>query len=283
MAEFHAPGWTADWLNAWLAAIGVCVLLDDVTLRWTDDPRPHAIFSHPDIDDLAVAIDATLPTVDELNSFAISRSIEGFEPFPRTVTSAAFGARAPKARDEGDFSLGTTVTDLSETDGDGLAHSPFDPPVPKGRTIHDRVRDTTSALTAESTSRSMRGATIRVKNNGLGFDYSRILQPADPHGDKWIDPAIETLAFFGLMLMPVRGDGRRATARGWTASKSRRGALTWPAWKRALGTAAIDGLLDRFWGDTDTLADVECVFGVVPYQRLGTMDTTVGFGSERVQ
>ena len=290
MAEFHTPGWTADWINAWLAAIGVCVLLDDMTLRWTDDPRPHAVFSHPEIEDLVAAIDAAIPTVDELNTYAIARELPGLALFTGKVSQPTYADRASIARAAGDFSLGVAVTDVANPKDDGhLQHSAFDPASPGSLTLHTSFLTARDACDQGALASSMRGASKRILSNGLGFDYQRIHQAADPNcptgkPTKWIDPSIETLALFGLMLLPVRGDGNRAVTRGWTGAKSRRGALLWPAWRPAFDLSAIDGFLDRFWGSS-ARADVhiEGAFQVVPYKKIAVKDLTVGFGSERVQ
>jgi len=47
MGDLLAPGLTADWLNAWLAAIGVTVLVPGIRLGWSADPLPVAHFDIP--------------------------------------------------------------------------------------------------------------------------------------------------------------------------------------------------------------------------------------------
>ena len=73
---------------------------------------------------------------------------------------------------------------------------------------------------------SLTGRAGRVKDNGLGFDQTRLGSQAD-ETSIWIDPVVEVLAFFGLALLPVRGRGAdrqldrfadtRERQRGWPA------------------------------------------------------------------
>jgi hypothetical protein len=44
MFSFRAKAWRADWLNGWMAAVGVTVLCDGVKLSWSDDAVPVPIF-----------------------------------------------------------------------------------------------------------------------------------------------------------------------------------------------------------------------------------------------
>ena len=53
---------------------------------------------------------------------------------------------------------------------------------------------------------SFAGRAVRVKDNGLGFDQTRLGSLADDTSI-WIDPVVEELAFFGLAILPVRGKG----------------------------------------------------------------------------
>src|ERR1700682_3493744 len=117
--ECAAPGLTADWLNAWLAGIGVTVLVPQARLSWSADPRPIACFHAPEAQDLVAEVAQVLPDVDALGGLAIARVLPGHVEFPRTVSEAAYADRARVAREQNDFSLGATVTDLQD-------------PVPKG-------------------------------------------------------------------------------------------------------------------------------------------------------
>lgn len=283
MADFHAPGLTADWLNAWLAAIGVTVVVPETRLRWSDDPRPHAAFSSGDtlIDDLVVR----LPAVDDLAQLVIAKHHPGSDTeLGQKIDATTYRDRAALARRQADATLAIVSTDLADAQDGRLPGSPFNPPVPKGLTLHDRVVDCRRALGDDPTgalAASLAGRGVRRKINGLGFDYRRILVASDPIGDKWADPVIELLAFCALTLLPSRGDGHHARFRGWTQPPSRRGAFSWPAWTPALTGVGIDALLDRFWR-ADDLPEVRRAYRSVPYRSLGSSDMTRGYASEAV-
>ena len=59
----EAPGLPADWLNGWLAAIGVTVLIPGARLCWTDDGVPSAVFETDEPVDLAKVVADALPTL----------------------------------------------------------------------------------------------------------------------------------------------------------------------------------------------------------------------------
>lgn len=279
MEAFSAPGLPAAWLNAWLAGLGVTVLVPDARLSWSDEATPTAAFHH---DGLLEALVAAFPTAEELEHLAITRWADGVAEFPRRVPVAAYRDRARRSL-PGDVSLAATVTDLAPGSDDPIAHSPFDPTVPKGLTIHQRLMACHSRIDdpARSLAATLAGRGRRHPLNGLGFDYTRLVGPTVPGRDNFVDPVVEVLAFVGLTFVPVRGDGRRVRTRGWATSQSRRGAFTWPAWPQPLDAAAIDGLLDRFWGGAAVRA--VAVFGSVAYQPRGSADATRGYASERIR
>lgn len=290
METYEAHAITADWLNAWLAAIGITFLVPGCRLMWSDDPKPHAVF-HSD-DSLPASLARHLPDSSDLRALAIALTHdECSDKFPRKVSSETYRKRARVARQMGDFSLTSTVTDLALLDDVGnLRHSSFDPPVPKGITIWERVNachaalpkpEELPALETELVASLTRGGT-RVKTNGLAFDYRRLTPPTDPIGESWVDPAIELLAFCGLALFPVRGDGRRERTRGWQRAATRRGAFTWPAWKPSLDLAGIDAFLDRFWTRANRDPQVQASYASVAYQPLSSSDPTRGYASERL-
>ena len=106
---------------------------------------------------------------------------------------------------------------------------------------------------------SLAGEADRVRDNGLGFDQTRLGSLQDMT-EPWVDPVVEVLAFFGLALLPVRGpgtDGRLgrssddpARQRGWrqsaTAGEPQRCQFHWPAWSQPLDRDGIDALLDAW-------------------------------------
>lgn len=279
-SEYVAPGLTGSWLNGWLAAIGITVLVPEIRLRWSDDDEPCAVFDSADLIDRLVA---ALPTIEDLHLLAIANvNPLSSHAFPRNPTLEAYCDRCRVARERSDFSLSSTITDFTGPDSDRLEHSPFDPSAPKGITIHERLVSCLEAIDDPTTmvAASLAGRARRQQLNGLGFDYRRILAPTVPRANVYVDPIVELLAFYGMALIPVRGDMRRTRARGWTKSSMKRGAFTWPVWMPWIGTAGIDALLDLYWSGGTT--GMHVAYSVVPYQQRSTMDSTRGFASERL-
>jgi hypothetical protein len=280
----HTPGLQGDWLNGWLAAIGITVLLDDTRLSWSDDPIPHAILTSDQPEPLAARIAAALPTTTDLEALAIARNLPGVPAFPRKIDRQTYAGRVKIARAAGDFSLAATVTDLAN-DSDGyLHHAPLDPGAPKGRTLWDRLIRCRNALPDDPTAwidATLASHGRRIEGNGLGFDYRRLLDPATPNGGVWSDPVIECMALMGLAFLPIRGDGHRAAARGWSYRPTRPGAFTWPLWRPPLPPVGIDGFLDCWWNGLPT-PQVITTFESVPYHTLTERDPTVGYASQQV-
>lgn len=288
--SYRAPGLTGDWLNAWLAAIGVTVLLATARVAFAGDENPVACIEMEGDHDLAEALAAALPREADLEELAIARS-----RLSRKVLIDAYREAASTARTTRDWSLSSSVTDLGERDvKKELPHSPFDPPAPQGLTLWERLAGCRKALpVAEDTLRrtiadSLAGCGERIRANGLGFDYRRLPAAALDERQVWVDPVIECLAFYGLALFPVRGDGVRAVARGWRWDKaSRRTRFCWPVWHEPLDRFAIDALLGAVYASRlDKNAahrlGVDAVFEAVPYRPTHSNDVTRGFGSRRL-
>ncbi|MHB1500762.1 MAG: type I-G CRISPR-associated protein, Cas3-extension family [Candidatus Dormibacteria bacterium] len=285
------PGLSANWLNAWLAAIGVTVLVPNVRLAWSPDPIPSALFCVPDdLLPLAHAVAEALPTDANLRASSIARAgTDEYPEFPRRVDLPAFAARARLERRRHDGFLSASVTDLKDPlPPDGLPHSPLDPPMPRGVTLWERALSCRRDLNdpVEDISRTLQGQGRRVSNNGLGFDIRR-LSAGTSSGDTRVDPALELLAFHALPLFPIRGDGRRDATRAWSGSPTRVGALTWCAWSQPLDRWGIDALLDllpQAMRDPRLAARLGLFswFHSVPYQPSGTSDTTRAYASNRI-
>jgi hypothetical protein len=283
MTAHPAPGLSANWLNAWLATLGIAVLVPDAKAAWTADPLPRAVIHHDCApSELAATVARHLPTLEEIARYSIARNLPELTEYPRNPTIESFQQRAHHARRHGDFTLAATTTDLAAGPKDPLAHSPFNPPAPKGLTIHERLTSCRDQIGDDPTglvARTLEGTARRIKTNGLGFDYTRIQIATDPAGDKWVDPVIEFLAFYGLGLLPTRGNGHKVTHRGWTNAPSKPGAFTWPVWTPPLSAAAIDGLLDRHWSAADPAT--RTAYESVPYKPVGDNDQTRGYGSRQ--
>jgi hypothetical protein len=285
MMEHEAPGLQADWLNGWLAAIGVTVLVPGARLRWTSDGVPHAVFDQPA--DLATVVAGALPTTGTLARSAIARTLPGTEhEFGRNVTLAAFQERAIAERRSGDGVLAASVSDLNASaKPSDLDHGAFDPPAPHGETLWSRATACARALAktdlAERVRDTFRGSGQRDALNGLGFDARRFPRGMHPKGKVSVcaDPVVELLTFAALPLFPVRGDGRRVRQRLWTDNASRRGAFQWPAWRPALDRWGIDALLDLPSSGPRGL--ILATFRVVPYRPDGNESNRAYF-AERV-
>jgi hypothetical protein len=267
--------------------VGITVLVPAARLAWTAGPEPVAVFCEDA--DLADSVATALPGAEAVSRLAIARQHpEGGSEFPRAVSREVFHERAVCARASHDLTLEASVTDLAEADSGKLAHAPLDPPMPRGITLHERLATVRAALGADATDRirrSLVGGGIREQGNGLGFDHRRFPAGVQPDANVAVDPVVETLAFYGLLLLPVRGDGHQGHQRGWTASPSARGAFTWPVWSAPLDRWAIDALLDLAWSGLDRPAlrawGVTGLYGSVPQQAKSKSDVGRGYASER--
>lgn len=285
--RYEAPGLPADWLNGWLAAIGVTMLVLGVRVRWADAGIPFAVFETDQSVDLAELVAEALPTPESLAHSVIARRLPGTEhDFNRNVTLEAFRERAVVERRAGGGILAASVSDLSaEPKSDDLAHGAFDLPAPRGETLWSRAVACAKALGAtdivERVRGTLSGSGQREKLNGLGFDARRLpggMHPASEVG-VFADPVVELLVFSALSLFPVRGDGRRIRQRLWTDSNTRRGAFQWIAWRPALDRWGIDALLDQPPQSSRRLTLAK--YQVVPYQLSDPNDRRAYF-AERV-
>lgn len=291
MNDHHAPGWQADWLNAWLAAVGVTRLLSNARLSWSDEAVPHAIFHFEHSDFEAALLDA-LPTLEQLEQLTIARLHPLAElEFPRKVTRLEFADRAALARTQHDGSLDSSVTDLVEITATEYSHGPFDPPMQKGITVYERLLDMHRVLLTDPIQMiagSLIGNPIRVQKNGLGFDFRRFATGIQAKADVWVDPVIEFLCFYGLQLFPVRGSLANKTTRQrrWVSAPSHTNAFTWPVWKQPLDVWAIDALLDQVWPDSNadlrSILRVHGMYGTLARVPKSQSDANRGYASERL-
>ena len=299
MTQMTCPGLPASWINGWLAAVGATVLDDRIRLRWTMEGEPLAVLSAAEVDPVDAlaeswpdkAMLADLPIAERWNSAGVLR---------RKIPVDAFIARARAARSHRYcWTLSSTATDLCVDEDGDVAHAPFDPAGPgtvkwlhhRLMKLHQRVEPSEARIRE-----SLAGWAVRVNDNGLGFDQTRLGSQSDKTS-MWIDPVVEELAFFGLAILPVRGDGgdrqldRRADVtgrqRGWRTTAGSRSPrrFHWPAWRRPLDSAAIDALLDAWRPDrksTWSRVEVHAGWRSVQFERRSSADTTRGFGAERL-
>lgn len=301
MIEFECPGLPADWVNGWLAAVGVTVLDARVSLRWSAQDTPVAVLSAADIDPLAAIVESW-PDASLLSDLPIARDWRQGKEMKRHVTLDVFRERAAMARRHPySWALSSTLTDLAlatnvayaamEMEKQQVEHAPFDPAVPRGWTLHDRlVRLHESLELSTLRSRvqgSLTGEADRERGNGLGFDHYRIGSLADDT-DPWVDPIVEVLAFFGLAILPMRGAAGSPRQRGWRRdSTAKRGTrhFTWPAWTQPLDSLGVDALLDVWRPDykqTWPLLGVNGGWRTIELMARGQSDPTKAYGTERL-
>ena len=314
MGEIECPGLPADWLNSWLASIGLLVLEPRLRLRWTPDATPIAVLSADgETDPLSLAAHSW-PQMERLAVMPIAEHLEGLPDMKRTVPLEVFRRRAEFAREQPDsWTLSSTVTDLCvDVAADHtVRHAPLDPKGPGPiKWLHHRLTRSYTMVEHPSGAvvATLEGRGRRVVDNGLGFDASRISGLADSAA-KLVDPVIEVLAFFGLRILPMRGDGveigksgtrkRFATRqRCWhlnTTQPSWTPHMKWPAWKQSLDYPGVDSLLDlwsrlmeqntrgRAVSRTElSRLGIHAAWQTRSYQERGKGDTTVGFASARV-
>ena len=299
MAEKVCPGLPADWLNSWLAAVGITVLDSRIKLGWTDGPSPAAVLSVEGNMDPIDALVVAWPDKDRLDDMPLKANWRNFErSMERKIPVEIFQNRISnsEARSHPDsWTLSSTVTDLFVDRDGNLGHGPLDPPGPGTiKWLHHRLVKTHGyiKISNERVSATLGGYGERVADNGLGFDLTRITSQAD-ESRKMVDPIIEVLAFFGLFLFPVRGDGvdlripgspsfASSRQRGW---ERRPRVFRWPAWRQLLTLNGIDALLDVWSPDEPSKwkeLGVHAGWRTVEYMSRSSSDPTTGFGTQRL-
>ena len=248
MTQVTCPGLPADWINGWLAAVGATVLDARIRLHWTTDSGPLAVLSAAEVDPVAALVESW-PDMALLSDLPIAQCWEEAGEVRRKVPVEAFVTRARAARGHRySWTLSSTMTDLCVDENGEVAHAPFDPAGPgPTKWLHHRLMKVHGQVepSAERIRDSFAGKAVRVKDNGLGFDQTRLGSLSDGTSI-WTDPIVEELAFFGLAILPVRGRGadRRLDRyadvaerqRGWRKIPGSRDPrrFNWPAWRQPL-------------------------------------------------
>ena len=209
MWEVTCRGMPASWINSWLAAVGATVLDARIRLHWTEGGS-LAVFSSEEVDPVD-ALAESWPSERFVSELPISSQWKGFGVMERRITVADFQNRARAVRNHPQsWTISSTLTDLSVDKNGKVVHAPFDPPGPgRVKWLHHRLQRIHQKVREPSPSRvqsSLTGEAHRIQINGLGFDLSRLGSGGDKC-DKWTDPIIEVMAFFGLALFPMRGFG----------------------------------------------------------------------------
>lgn len=295
MISRTCSGLPGNWINGWLAAVGATVLDSRIRLHWTDGGTPVAVLSAGETDPLA-ALAESWPDRALLEDLPIAEQWVGTAALPRTVSVGAFVQRARAARGHRySWTLSSTLTDLHLDKGGNVSHARFDPAGPGTiKWLHHRLLKVHKHVdpSVERLEEALRRG-IRVNDNGLGFDITRLGSLADS-SDKWVNPVVEVLAFFGLAILPVRGRGtdarlgssfrNRAAQRGWLQDgRDRR--FVWPAWRQRLDQPGIDALMDAWVPErkpTWPLVGVQAGWRILPYVNRGSGDRTQAFGSQRL-
>ena len=299
MTKIECPGWRASWVNAWLAAVGATVLDDRIWLRWTTDSEARAVLSSEAVDPVDALVESW-PDSEFLSDLPIAEDWRGAARVQRKVPVEAFTARARAARShKHSWTLSSTMTDLCVDERGEVAHAPFDPAGPGTiKWLHHRLLKVHGHVDCPGTRirESLAGRADRVKDNGLGFDQTRLgsLQDAT---DPWVDPIVEVLAFFGLAILPVRGRStHRRLVRSADVAVRQRGwrqpvgggephSFHWPAWSQPLDCDGIDALMDVWTPenkDTWSRVGVHAAWRSVQFQRRGSSDTTRAIGAKRL-
>lgn len=290
MTFVEAPGLPADWLNGWLAAIGVTVLVPVSRLSWSEDATPTARFYVPEDHDLVRSIATRMATTESLASSTIARHLEGaVHQLGRKVSLAAYAERSAIERRLRHHHLAASASDLvtgRNFKAHDLPHGAFDPPAPRGETLWSRAVACADSLgrdpdLAERVRSSLAGSGRREQLNGLGFDGRRLssgLHGGGAASKVYADPVVELLCLEALALFPTRGNGRIVRQRGWLGPSSKRRSFQWIAWRPSLDRWAIDALLDSRWLEWPHGMVVRR-YEVVPYQPGGASDTTRAYFS----
>ena len=299
MTQVACPGLPAPWINGWLAAVGATVLDSRLRLHWTSDGGLVAVLSAAEVDPVEALVESW-PDRALLSDLPIAEAWKGAGQIRRKVPVDAFVARARAARSHRySWTLSSTMTDLCVDENGEVAHAPFDPAGPGTiKWLHHRLMKIHRQVepTAARIRDSLAGHAVRVKDNGLGFDHTRIGSLSDMTSI-WIDPVVEELAFFGLAILPVRGRGadrrldRRADLRemqrAWRKLRGTRNlrCFNWPAWRQPLDSTGIDALMDA-WSpdskDTWPRLGVHAGWRSVRFEPRGSADATRAFGAERL-
>lgn len=287
MNQRECPGLLAEMPHQWLAAIGATVIAEDLRVSWTDDPSPCAVLHIPHKSP-AEALHAVWPSREE---FACIPVVEWNLKNKQDIPLADYRrmTRASLAQDHA-WSLAAAATDLarSRKTADNAERGPFNPGF-QGPSSPHRSLAKMLACTSDDIAEALDGLLQSAKGDGLGLDPGRFTDPQGTEkGVSTIHP-IEVMAFYGLALFPLRGDGvldaGRARQRGWTSGRRREDVFRWPAWRQPLDRWGIDALLDAWKPDRRPIDDP---FGIIAAWRSVRIDRPGknpghGYASQRLQ
>lgn len=299
--EVICQGLPASWVNGWLAAVGATFLDSRLRLHWTEGGN-LAVLSAADCDPVDALVEHW-PDEALLNDLPIAKDWKDAGVLPLNVPVDSFKKRVKETRKRGHpyaWTLSSTLTDLSLKEDGVVARAPFYPPMSGGVVLQKRLLNINGFIEQPIKKHirdSLAGVAQRKKVNGLGFDQTRLGSLAD-ETDRWVDPIVEMMAFFGLALLPMRGDGAAGQVmskasrdggrqRGWRKPVGSRGCgcFHWPAWGQPLNFDGIDALLD-LWNpkrrDRWSSLGVHDAWRSAEYDCENKNDPTRAYGAERL-
>lgn len=280
MNEQECPGLLAEMPHQWLAAVGATVISEDIHVSWTDDSSPCAVLHSPHRAP-AEALYAAWPSRED---FARIPIVEWNLTNKQDIPLADYRrmTRASLAEDHA-WSLAAASTDLARSGrtAENAERGPFNPgfqgPSSPQRSLLKMVPCTSDDLAA-----ALAGFLPSAEGDGLGLDPGRFPDPQGAEkGVKTVHP-IEVMAFYGLALFPLRGDGlvdtRYARQRGWKTGHPRRSSFRWPAWRQPLDRWAIDALLDAWNPDRRPIDETLGIIGAWGSVRIDRPGKNPGHG-----
>lgn len=245
----------AEMPHQWLAAVGATVIARELRVSWTGDSSPCAVLHGRKTNPVDVLY-AAWPRNDDFTAMPIVEwNLNNRQDIPladfRRMTRTSLGQ-------EHAWSLAAAATDLAPSRAivGTAARGPFNPGF-QGRSSPHRSLLKMLSCTREDIADALDGLLPAAKGDGLGLDPGRFPDPQGAEsGVKTVHP-IEVMAYYGLALFPLRGDGILGSGhprqRGWT-TRRREDLFRWPAWRQPLDRWAIDTLLDA-WNPDDRAAD----------------------------
>lgn len=275
MNRRECPGWTADWLTGWLAAVGTTVMVPGMKLSWEGVGNATRAVLHHSNDDPIRALAAQWPDGDQFDAL----------PWPRSSKAEngcdyGTGKLAPQdfARYAEIASRGETLSQWAATaiytdtklDRNGRCLSSEWGRINRGRDPHESVRCCLLAVRANPEQRIVRSASgvperidseeyrksgwvregkaARLAARGLNNDVRRLNPGRSDCGQAGVDPTAETLSFYAFGILgpvTVRGGKARVAAEHQHDGESR---LYIPAWSEPLDRHSIMALLGS-WHD----------------------------------
>lgn len=286
MKTLQCPGLLAELPHHWLAAVGATVIVGDLRLSWTDDPSPCAVLASP-CQNPAEVLHAAWPSSEDFRRIPVvewnlsNKQDIPLEDFRRMTRAGLTQSDA--------WSLAAAATDLAPKARvpNAAARGPFNPGF-QGPSSPHRSISTMLRCTVDDVTDALAGVLPSGKGDGLGLDPNRFGDPQGTgEGVTTIHP-IEVMAFYGLALFPLRGDGilnaAHARQRGWTLTSGRNEVFRWPSWRQPLDRWGIDALLDAWNPDrrpTDEVLGIGAAWRSVRIDRPGK-NPGHGYASRRL-